>query len=133
MWSITYNYYVHGNRTTAGGVLYEYDRQRLRLTRQGDRTFTYDNNGNLKTEPTRGYDYTPFNMIETITGEGASTYAYDGDQWRVKKVVDGVPTVYIRGANNELLTEWTNPTVTPPTFHDYIYAGSRLIAVVRQP
>lgn len=41
---------------------------------------------------------------------------------------------YIRGANNELLTEWTNPTATPPTFRDYIYiyAGSKMIAVVEQ-
>ena len=86
----------------------------------------------MLTEPNRQDTYTPFNMIETVSGSGASAYAYDGDQWRVKKTVGQDTTVYIRGASNELLTEWTNPSVTPGTFRDYIYAGTRLLAVVKQ-
>lgn len=40
------------------------------------------------------------------------------------------PIYYIRGANGQLLEEWEN-TSPLATVKDYIYAGSRLIAVVK--
>ena len=90
----------------------------------------YDNNGNLRTAPSITYDYTPTNLMQSATvGTGTTRYAYDADDWRVKKeVVGGATTYYVRGPNGQLLTEWINTSPTA-TVKDYIYAGSRLIAV----
>jgi hypothetical protein len=129
-----YDYDAHGNRTPANGTHYDYYPNTLRLWHQGYREFTYDNNGNLwsETAPSRQYTYTPFNMLETVTEFREIRYAYDGDNWRIKKTDGANTTVYLRGIGNELLTELTNPGSNPRRLRDYIYAGGRLIAVVKE-
>ncbi|HET9360845.1 MAG TPA: hypothetical protein VFO58_13935 [Vicinamibacterales bacterium] len=48
----------------------------------------------------------------------------------MKKAVDGGRTFYyVRGLNGQMLTEWDN-TGGSATVKDYVYAGSRPIAVV---
>jgi len=57
------------------------------------------------------------------------SYAYDADMWRVKKQITGsATTCYLRDPGGRLLTEWQNSSPNA-TVKDYIYAGSRLIAV----
>lgn len=124
--SNSYTYDIHGNRASASGVPYTYG-PTLRLESQNGESYTYDNNGNLWTAPNRTFTYTPRNMMATATVFGAtSTYAYDADDWRVKKQTGTTTTYYLRGLNGELLTEWTNPGPSGTT-KDYVYAGSRLI------
>jgi YD repeat-containing protein len=130
-----YDYDAHGNRITSPGrTAYAYEGDTLRLAQQGDKAFTYYNNGNLKTEspnPNRTYTYTPHNLMESVTVGGTSTfYAYDGDDWRVKKAAGTSNTYYLRGLNGELLVEWKNPGEADQTRRDYVYAGSQLIAVI---
>ncbi len=130
--SLAYAYDVHGNRQTFNGTSYTYDVGTLRLTSQDDRTFTYDNNGNLRaTSGNQVFTYTPQNLVETATVNGAvSTYEYDADDWRVVKRGQGSTTIYLRGVGRELLTEWQNPGASTQAIRDYVYAGSRMLAVV---
>jgi hypothetical protein len=130
--TLGYGYDPHGNRQTAGGTTYTYDPGNLfRLTQiNGGFNLTYDNNGNLKGGFGGTYDYTPTNQAATVVMNGVTTqYAYDGDQWRLKKAVGSQPVVYTsRGPNGQLLSEWTNSS--PATVRDYIYVGGRLIGVM---
>ena len=81
--------------------------------------------------PTRTYTYTPHNLLESVdVGGTIATYAYDGDNWRVKKASGTAATYYMRGLGGELLAEWKNPGEADQTRRDYVYAGSRLIAVI---
>ena len=131
-------YDAHGNRTSVPATSYTYDPAgTLRLVQQGSganaKVFTYDNNGNLWTEsPNKTYAYTPHNLLESATvGDATTTYAYDGDDWRVKKASGTSSTYYLRGLNGELLCEWTNPGEDGQTRRDYVYAGpQQLIAVI---
>jgi YD repeat-containing protein len=125
--SMTLNYDVFGNRQATN---YTYDPNNpFKLTAIDNLGMAYDNNGNLKTGPQAQFDYNTSNLISrAIVGGTTTNYAYDGDDWRVKKVVGtGAPTYYIRGANGQLLSEWKNSS--PAQVKDYVYAGSRLIAI----
>lgn len=129
--AITYAYDVHGNRQTIpGSTAYTYEPGTLRLASRDTETFQYDPNGNLRGATNATYSYTPHNMLEsaTVVG-GTTTYAYDADDWRVKKATTGASTYYLRGLDQQVLTEWLNPGPSGRT-RDYIYAGTRLVAAV---
>jgi len=125
--SVSYDYYANGNRKDSGGSTYSYDAaQRLRV--QNGQTFDYDNNGNLKTASAQNttFTYTPDNQVAASSVDGLSaTYAYDADGWRVAKT-SGLTSLYARGVTGQLFTE-KRPGVT----RDYIYAGSKLLGMVR--
>jgi YD repeat-containing protein len=108
----------------------------LRLRSFNGISMTYDANGNLETAPVATFAYTPANPTRSSTVAGTTTtFAYDADDWRVKKAVaGGATTYYLRGAGGELLSEWRN-TAPNAQVRDYVYAGGRLIAVfaVAQP
>jgi YD repeat-containing protein len=125
----TYDYDAHGNRV-AGGLVYDSGNP-FRLQSVSELNMTYDSNGNLRTAPQAEYWYTPANLMEKATVGGTTTrFLYDADAWRLKKAVDGeAPQYFLRGAAGQLLTEWTNNSPNA-SVRDYIYAGSRLIAVV---
>jgi hypothetical protein len=92
--------------------------------------YSYDENGNLRAQTGRAYDYTVDNALETAVVDGAvTTYRYDADGWRIVKRSGGVTSYFLRGPADELLTEWTNPGPAGST-RDYIYAGSRLVGAV---
>ena len=61
----------------------------------------------------------------------SSLFSYDVDQWRAYKFnqTTGVKSFYVRGVGNQLLSEWTNLNGSTAEVRDYIYAGSRLVAV----
>jgi sugar lactone lactonase YvrE len=131
-WTMNVDYDAHGNRRSFGGTDYTYDpNNRFRLTSMtgGPNNMEYDNNGNMYSATGASITYTPSNQIGTFTGSsGTISFAYDGDDWRVKKVVNGAaPTYFFRGPDGRLLTEWTNSN--PAIVKDYVYAGSRLIGV----
>jgi YD repeat-containing protein len=129
--SVYYAYDANGNRQAAGGTTYTYDHQRL-INQAGSgfsQTFTYDDNGNLKTGPYQGdrYDYTPDNQLSSSTVNGVdATYQYDADGWRISKTSQGYTYVYTRGANGQLMSE-----MTPSIRRDYIYIGGKMIGVIR--
>jgi YD repeat-containing protein len=126
-------YDVHGNQQSASGVIYTYAANnpfRLSSVSSGPQNMRYDSNGNLQSATGATLTYTASNMLSSFTGpSGSISFAYDGDDWRAKKVVNGgAPTYFVRGANGQLLSEWVNSSPNA-TVKDYIYAGSRLIAV----
>jgi YD repeat-containing protein len=127
---ITYAYDAHGNQQ---GANFGYDPANpFRLTRFSTMPMTYDLNGNLKTRSADEFTYTADNQLQVAQVGGQTTrYAYDGDAWRVKKAVDGgATTYYVRGPSGQLLMEWVN-TSPVATVREYIYAGSRLIAIMK--
>jgi YD repeat-containing protein len=121
------DYDAHGNRTG-----YTYDpNNRFRLTSiDGNSNMTYQANGNMATRGQESFTYTSRNMLKQLTGGATTTqFAYDADDWRVKKSAGGLTTIYTRGPNGQLLSEYTD-TGANATVKDYIYLGSRLIAVI---
>jgi YD repeat-containing protein len=125
----TFSYDFHGNRT---GTSYDYDAAKLRLLRRDNLNFTYDNNGNMKSSNNDTYSFTPDNLLDSSNVQNTLTsYVYDADGWREKMTVTGGTTSYfLRGAHGELLSEMRNPESSPKSMRDYVYAGSRLLAVI---
>jgi hypothetical protein len=78
------------------------------------------------------YTYTLDNQLAHSTASNVSSdYLYDADGWRAKMVLTpGATSYFLRGPHGELLSEMRNPESSPKSMKDYIYAGSRLIAVV---
>lgn len=130
--SIVFAYDAHGNRQVPGTYVYEAGNPfRLQSVDGGASTMTYDGNGNLATGPNAAFSYTPANLLASSTvGPTQTSFAYDADAWRVKKAVAGGATVYyVRGPTGQLLMEWTNSSPVA-TVREYVYAGSRLLAVL---
>jgi YD repeat-containing protein len=125
----TFEYDAHGNRI---GGQYDYWDNTNRLRRFDIHSFTYDGNGNLKTvDGNIAMNYTPDNAMSDITVGGVKTeYVYDSDMWRALKAGPGSATHFLRGAGGELLTELTDTGTGLLEARDYVYAGSRVLAVV---
>jgi RHS repeat-associated protein len=79
--------------------------------------FGYDASGNLKSDPTTAANailYDAENHQVSYTKTGTTTYSYDGDGRRVKKVVGSVTTIFVYNAVGQLTAEYTNDTTPPP-------------------
>jgi YD repeat-containing protein len=134
-YSMTFAYDAHGNRqTTATGTYTYYAGKPFHLKTAsgipGD--MNYDANGNLLSGPGVTLEYAPENMLKKSTAAGVvALFSYDVDQWRAYKFnqTTGVKSFYVRGVGNQLLSEWTNLNGSTAEVRDYIYAGSRLVAV----
>jgi RHS repeat-associated protein len=77
--------------------------------------YTYDNNGNVRIDSAGNtFTYDAENRQIAQTGiNGASTYSYDEDSLRVKKVTQGVTTIYVYDAMDHLAAEYTSPDQSP--------------------
>jgi YD repeat-containing protein len=135
-YAMTLDYDPHGNRKDAGGATYSYIGNTFRLGTMNGTTMEYDANGNLRSGPGVTLDYTPDNLLKESTAGGKiASFSYDADQWRTYKFVQdtvqgtAVKSFFVRGPGGQLLSEWTNTGPTTAEVKDYIYAGSRLIAV----
>jgi YD repeat-containing protein len=127
--SADYAYDSHGN-IGAMGLVYRSD-NRFRLASIQGASVTYDNNGNMVAGPGSTYAFGQGNRMLSATVSGTTTtFTYDADDWRVKKTTNGKTTYATRGPNGQLLSEWEIDGATT-TIRDYIYASSRLIAVVK--
>ena len=129
---ITMAYDAHGNAQLPN-LTYE-PANPFRLKTVGGAQVTYDANGSLATGPNVTYTYAPGNRLASVTaGTTTTQYKYDADDWRLKKDVQGGEVhYYVRGPNGALLEDWWNNRPDGKAeVRDYIYAGSRLIAVVK--
>jgi YD repeat-containing protein len=123
--SFSRSYDLHGNRINGGE---SYGANKFRPTSYAGLPIAFDANGNMTTVSQVTYSYTPDNLMQSVNAAGTqTTFAYDGDEWRVKKVSGSTTTYSLRGPNGQLLTEWSVSGATTTT-RDYIYLGSRLIA-----
>ncbi|WP_438022578.1 SpvB/TcaC N-terminal domain-containing protein [Sorangium sp. So ce233] len=104
-----YEYDDFGNITYKSDVgSYEYDGDRPHAVRHANgKTYEYDENGNQTVRPldARGASsasatitYTPFDKPRRIAAEhGPTTYEYDGDRQRARKVSPAQITTYVGG------------------------------------
>jgi RHS repeat-associated protein len=107
---LTYEYDKNGNRTKIGGSFARtgipqaiastaYNAANHQTT-FGDKTLTYDNNGNLQTitdaSGTTTYTWNARNQLTGISGPGVSTiFVYDGLGRREKKTINGSLTEFL--------------------------------------
>lgn len=134
-YSASWAYDVHGNRTNAGGTDYSYESAgTLRLASQtGFGSFDYDNNGNMTSGLNGTFNYSPDNLLESLTVSGVTaSYKYDADGWRVRKASGGKTLFYMRGPKGELLTEWDSAAVPNGYARDYVYASGKLIVAIKK-
>jgi RHS repeat-associated protein len=81
--------------------------------------FGYDNSGNLVNDPTTAANaivYDAENRQVSYSKGGTTSYTYDGDGRRVKKVVPGSPgttTVFVYNVSGQLIAEYTSDPVPP--------------------
>ncbi len=99
-------------------------------------SYGYDANGNMTSASSGGgiFTYTMDNELESSTVNGKHvTYQYDADGWRVTRTEGTNRSTFLRGPGNQLMTEVIGSTTrdTASSIRDYIYAGGRLIAVVK--
>jgi len=108
--NLTYEYDKNGNRTKIGGTfartglpqgitLTAYNAANHQTT-FGDKTLTYDNNGNLQTitdgSGTTTYTWNARNQLTGISGPGVSaSFVYDGLGRREKKTINGSLTEFL--------------------------------------
>jgi hypothetical protein len=129
--SQSFSYDGHGNRMGAGYGYYSGTLRLQQTTGGGTRNFGYDPNGNMTQVNSDTYAYTLDNQLTTSTVQGTTTnYLYDADGWRAQMATPTTASYFLRGLHGELLSEMRNPASSPKSTRDYIYAGSRLLAVV---
>ncbi len=132
-----YTYDAAGNRLTkkvgAYTYSYSYDASTQRLTGTDDvpmqGAFAYDPVGNTTSDAAGTYAHTPFNLLATATVAGAtSSYGYDGDNLRVRKVTSQDTRYSVHGAGSQLLAEYVLAGGAPVLVREYVYLGSKLLA-----
>jgi len=131
-WGVTqYGYDGVGNRVwiaQPGNTTYSYGLYN-RLTSAGSNTYTYDNNGNLKTSNGGAYSYF-FDYENRLTqikqsSSTIGTYVYSPLGQRIQKIENSITTVYMnRGLNVLFEKQVTGGTAVS----DYVYNNGLLIA-----
>jgi YD repeat-containing protein len=123
-------YDAHGNQTGAYGVPNTYEPGTLRLSSRAGVAYAYDSGGNLVAAGGSTFSHTPDNQVASSTVNGTTTtYAYDGAGERVRKDTAGDTTIYLRGVNGQVLTEWRRRGTTSST-RDFVYVGAVLLSTV---
>jgi YD repeat-containing protein len=137
---IAWSYDNAGNRLTeersGGGTTYYYDWPTNRLTStlgQSNESFSYTAVGEVASDSRGTYSYTPTGRLANANGPGLAVgYMYDPDLMRVKKSVNNVDTITVRGAGGQVLTEAVSRCGGSLEWgRDNIYAGGKLIGAVR--
>ncbi len=139
-WGVrNYGYYPGGDRKwrKTGGVVdrwYGYVNRRLAsVDGVQPEALYYNGAGDLTADGLGTYQYTNTGMMRSadMTSGVSLGYVYDADDTRVATVVSGVTRYDVRGPDGMLLGEATSEGGGDLKYlRDYVYAGSRLIAVV---
>ena len=136
---IGWSYDNAGNRLTenrGATTVYNYDPPTNRLTSTfgaNIESFSYTPVGEVAVDSRGVYSYTPTGMLATAISSGMSAaYLYDSDLMRVKRTVNNVDTITVRGAGGQVLTEALSRCGGSLEWgRDSIYAGGKLIGAVR--
>jgi YD repeat-containing protein len=129
----TLSYNGAGDRLTQGSITFNYNAhsQLSQLTGGASGSFSYDNAGSLIADPSGAtYTYSQLNALKTSTlGGQTTTYSYSGEGGRAMKTgPDGVPHLYVRGPDGQLLAEYTQSGSNVTLQREYVYAGGQLLA-----
>ncbi|HEY1525862.1 MAG TPA: RHS repeat-associated core domain-containing protein [Candidatus Angelobacter sp.] len=85
--------------------------------------YTYDANGNLTLEPiiNFSYAYDADDRLVNFSGNGTSSFAYDGNGLRAKKIAtDGTVTYYIF-SQGHIIAEYLNNSAAPTPGREYVF------------
>jgi RHS repeat-associated protein len=104
--SLGWTYDGVGNRLTENGNTYTYASNTNKLASVNGISFGYDNNGNTTTEGTRQYIYNQNQrLIQVNNGATTAYYTYNGNGQRVKKVVNGITTIFHYSLHGQIIAE----------------------------
>jgi len=102
-----------------------------RVISVGSTSYTYDNNGNLKTQTsgstTTSYTYDFDNRLTKVTQNSSplGNYTYSATGIRIQKIESGLTTAYL---NRGVSVLYEKQTSGGSTVNDYVYLGSRMLA-----
>ncbi|MGK3994888.1 RHS repeat-associated core domain-containing protein [Sorangium sp. So ce1024] len=129
--ALRYDYHPNGNLTfksDVGALSYDDPLHPHAVTGAGTASFAYDAVGNQIARPGgTTVRYTPFDLPERIT-QGASTvtFAYDGDQRRIRKTTPEKETIYFGG----LYERVTNAASGAVEHRYHVHSPERVVAIV---
>jgi RHS repeat-associated protein len=118
----TYVYDQIGNIIYKNRVPYTYGSKPHAVTSVGSTSYAYDANGNMITHGNQTITYDVENRPVSITdGVNTTTFVYDGDGNRIKKIEGGHTTVYIG--------KYYEKNISTGIITTYYYLGDRLVAL----
>jgi RHS repeat-associated protein len=127
--SYAYDPTGNGNLTTksdVGTLLYGDSKHPHAVTTAGTDTFGYDPIGNQTQRPGATIAYAPFDLPKTITqSAGSITFAYDGDESRIRKTTPTEETLYFGD-----LYQRDTLSSAPSAHRYYVRSPERVVAVV---
>jgi len=94
-------------------------------------TFNYNALGQLTSDARGTYTYTPTGRLATVTGPVTASYGYDPDDMRWTRTVNGHTVYTVRGAGQQVLSEYSSACAGVVWSRDLLYAGGRLIGAVK--
>jgi RHS repeat-associated protein len=101
-----------------------------RLTSVNGVTMSYDAAGNQTNDGSGQRTYDAENrMLTAINGVVSSSYAYDADGRRVKRIIGGLETWQVYGIGGELLAEYAAGASPSAAQKEYGYRGGQLLVV----
>lgn len=117
-WRQTFDYDKFGNREIIlEGTTDSIEKPSLGLSSANNRItaagYSYDNAGNLISEPGHSYKYDAQNRMSSHSD--IHSYTYDGDGRRVRKSSSGSTTVFVYDAVGKLVAEYASQTSTGGT------------------
>lgn len=126
--SLGWTYDGVGNRQTENGSSYTYFTGSNKLSSANGESFGYDNNGNTTTEAARQYIYNQNQrLIQVNNGGTTAYYTYNGNGQRVKKVVNGVTTVFHYSLDGQIIAESNSAgNITA----EYVYLNGQPLAKI---
>jgi len=122
----SFSYNNMGNILTMNGSSYTYGTCNNRphaVTQVGSTTYSYDNNGNMITKgSTTTFGWNVENRLGNVTVSGStSTFVYDGDGNRIKKIEGGQTTIYVN--------KYYEKNTSTGVITTYYYLGDKLVAL----
>ena len=130
--ALAYGYDPSGNGNLisksdiTGALVYNDSKHPHAITGAGTDAFGYDPVGNQTTRPGATIAYTPFDLPKTITQSvGTTTFAYDGDEQRIRKTTPTEETLYFGD-----LYERDTLMGTPVAHRYYVHSPERVAAIV---
>jgi RHS repeat-associated protein len=138
---LTYQYDASGNRVAVGGSFARtllpdpvassnYDAANRQL-QFGNRTLTYDLNGNLVNDGPQAYTWNARNQLTAISGPTPGAFVYDGLGRRGRKTINGAATEFLYDGNNpaqELVPGITTSLLTGLGIDEY-FARTDLVGM----
>ncbi len=136
-WGLSWTYDRYGNRTaqsiSAGCVAPQTcPTNSLSFANPGGAqtnrpdNYAHDANGNMTNDGLNTLTYDGENRLVTSSG---SSYSYDGNSLRVKKVSAGTTTAYIF-SGSKVIAEYENGAAPASPTREYIYSGGALLAKI---